>query len=220
MNSALMNIEQAAEYLQVSRETLYKYVRSSRVPAMKIGRHWRFSQTELSTWVHDRSAQTPVSAAPAVSAGPLRVLVVDDDAAVRRLIGAWIGQMGEQVSMAASGAQAIEMLRQGRYDLVMLDLYLSDMTGVDVLNQMGDQGSLQVVLITGMPESEAMGMALGHPVAYALTKPFRRADVEAVVRMIRTARGGFRPDRLTNAIGGVGSREALADEPAARSPSL
>lgn len=212
MNSALMNIEQAAEYLQVSRETLYKYVQSAKVPAMKVGRHWRFSQAELSTWVHDRSAQTPVAAAPVAVAGPLRVLVVDDDAAVRRLIGAWIGQMGEQVSMAASGAQAIEMLSQGRYDLMMLDLYLSDMTGVDVLNQMGGQDSLQVVLITGMPESEAMGMALGHSVAYALMKPFHRADVEAVVRMIRTARERFRSDRLTQVRGELACQGASFGE--------
>ena len=65
----------------------------------------------------------------------IRVLVVDDDFMVARLHSSVVaGQPGFQVAAVAStGAQALEAVRATRPDLVLLDIYLPDMTGLEVL---------------------------------------------------------------------------------------
>lgn len=185
-----MTIQQAADYLQISRDTLYKYAQASRVPAIKVGRHWRFSRRSLDAWMHpqDEIAAPATPPPPVVSSESLQILVVDDELTPRRLIGAWVTQLGHQAQFAASGKEALEILARQRFDIVFLDLYLTDMTGTEILARLPKKDGPSVVLITGVPDSEAMGEALQYPVAYALSKPFQKADVSGVIEMIRMAR--------------------------------
>jgi len=50
MDNEILTIEQAAEFLQVPRSTLYKIARQGQVPCRKVGRHWRFSRSALIAW--------------------------------------------------------------------------------------------------------------------------------------------------------------------------
>ncbi|MBI3933835.1 MAG: helix-turn-helix domain-containing protein [Acidobacteria bacterium] len=52
-----MNVEQAAQYLGVSPDTLYKYLSEGRVPAFKLGNRWRMKKTTLDRWM-ERQSQT------------------------------------------------------------------------------------------------------------------------------------------------------------------
>jgi excisionase family DNA binding protein len=51
----VMSIRQAAEYLGISPDTLYKYVREQIVPAFKIGSRWRFKKSTLDRWMEEKS---------------------------------------------------------------------------------------------------------------------------------------------------------------------
>ncbi len=53
----VMGIREAAEYLGVSRETLYKYVYEERIPAFKLGNRWKFKKTVLDRWMEKQSTQ-------------------------------------------------------------------------------------------------------------------------------------------------------------------
>ncbi len=200
MNDVILTIEQAALYLQLSCDTLYRYAQSGKVPASRIGKHWRFSKAALGAWVRGDQAGLPggtdamllAAVFPETSGGnglvaspdvPMNVLVVDDDASIRKLLNAWIGRMGHHVALADTGRQAIELLRQKSYDLVFLDLFLADMTGDKVLVQLPQANPPPVVMISGMADSAEMDFALSHSVVYALSKPFSKVDVEKVVRM-------------------------------------
>ena len=53
----VMNIRQAAQYLGVSPDTLYKYVSEQQIPAFKLGNRWRFKKTKLDQWMEDKSME-------------------------------------------------------------------------------------------------------------------------------------------------------------------
>ncbi|HVP63327.1 MAG TPA: helix-turn-helix domain-containing protein [candidate division Zixibacteria bacterium] len=52
----VMNIRQAAEYLGVSADTLYKYVAEEKIPAFKLGNRWKFKKTILDAWMERQSS--------------------------------------------------------------------------------------------------------------------------------------------------------------------
>lgn len=52
----VMDIEQCAEYLGISRDTLYKYAAGGQVPAFKLGTHWRFKKSKVDAWMEKASA--------------------------------------------------------------------------------------------------------------------------------------------------------------------
>ncbi|MBV9340617.1 MAG: helix-turn-helix domain-containing protein [Acidobacteria bacterium] len=52
-----MNIRQAAQYLGVSPDTLYKYVNEQKIPAFKLGNRWRFKKSRLDQWMEEKSAE-------------------------------------------------------------------------------------------------------------------------------------------------------------------
>ncbi len=64
---------------------------------------------------------------------PIRVLLVDDEELVRSAVRIWLEDDHFQISEATSGANALEMLAAKEFDCCLLDLQLSDMSGVDVL---------------------------------------------------------------------------------------
>ncbi len=175
MKSDVLSIDQAAEFLNISRESLYKYAQKGTVPATKVGRHWRFSRSLLEQWLQAKSTDArhdAASDAAEQTAGMARsVLVVDDDPAVRKLFSKWVSSAGHRPLVAASGEEAIHCLHRQTVDLLFLDLYLPDMQGRDVLDRVSGESRPAVVLITGAPESRAMDEAIEHDVDYALAKP-------------------------------------------------
>lgn len=203
MNDVILTIEQAAEYLKLSRDTLYRYAQSGKVPASRIGKHWRFSQANLAAWVRssgtaeEASGSMPgvpmAAVSPSVSGGgdepvpdseAMDILIVDDDVAIGKLLCAWIQRMGHRPTLAENGTKAIGLLGERAFDLVFLDLFLGDMTGDRVLARLPQACPPPVVMISGMPGSAAMDAAMSYPVAYALAKPFTREEVVRVVRML------------------------------------
>lgn len=54
----VLTLEELAKYLKISRSTLYKLVRSRRIPGRKIGRSWRFHKSTIDRWLKVKSAQT------------------------------------------------------------------------------------------------------------------------------------------------------------------
>ena len=118
MNDRYMTIDEAAAYLRLSRETLYKYVQRGIMPAAKIGRHWRFDKLAIDRWiasqtdsVYTENAGTPSGASPVAPAGDhMRVLVVDDDPGIRQLLRVGIQEEGCEVELAETGAEARQRL--------------------------------------------------------------------------------------------------------------
>ncbi|HST03861.1 MAG TPA: sigma-54 dependent transcriptional regulator [Chloroflexia bacterium] len=110
-----------------------------------------------------------------------RILVADDDHAIRELLTQILCD-DYDVEEAVDGGQALEGIKSGKYDLVLLDFQLPGMNGIDVLKQLRDrQGELPVILITGhgSPNIAIQASSLG--VYGFVSKPF---EVEALLQQV------------------------------------
>ncbi|MGO1511387.1 MAG: response regulator [Actinomycetales bacterium] len=112
---------------------------------------------------------------------PLRVLVVDDDFNVADLHRSFVDSMEDftVVGVVHSGADAVSQARELRPDLVLLDIYLPDISGLEVLRQLRDEAAVDVVIISAAREVETVRTAMTGGVLHYLVKPFTRADLRA-----------------------------------------
>lgn len=121
---------------------------------------------------------TGVGARPAASAAePVRVLVVDDDFAVASLHRAYVEAMAgfTVVAEAHSARQALRAVEELRPDLVLLDIHLPDLSGVEVLHRLRARPGgrdLDVIAITAAREVDTVRSAMAGGVADYLIKPF------------------------------------------------
>ena len=121
------------------------------------------------------------------------VLVVDDIEGIRRLIrGALAGLVGT-VHEAATGNDALTLAREHRPDLVLLDLALPDMTGVEILRTLQedpDTATIPVVIVTALGTSDMARQARDAGARALVEKPFRPAQLRALVSEIAEGREG------------------------------
>jgi two-component system KDP operon response regulator KdpE len=116
---------------------------------------------------------------------PLTVLVVDDEPAIRRFLRTSLGAEGYKVVEAQDGAGAIDAVRGGRIDVLVLDLGLPDMDGLDVVGRLRDQGStVPIVVLSSRTNESAKVQALDLGADDYVTKPF---GVDELLARIRTA---------------------------------
>ena len=116
-------------------------------------------------------------------AGPLRVLVVDDEPAILRFLRASLESQGYIVSTAADARTALEMVRKKAVDLVVLDLGLPDMDGLDVVRQIRDDGeTLPIIILSSRDNKSAKVTAFDLGVDDYVTKPFGIDELLARIR--------------------------------------
>jgi signal transduction histidine kinase/ActR/RegA family two-component response regulator len=107
-----------------------------------------------------------------VQAGRARnILVVEDDAEVRRVIVECLGLIGYAVTEAANGTAGLEALRRAKPDLLMVDYAMPDMTGAEVISRAREMvGDIPVIMATGYADMAAVERLAGKPPI--LRKPF------------------------------------------------
>lgn len=129
---------------------------------------------------------------------PRQVLVVDDEEGIRRVLRGYLEADGIGVREAATGAEALECAGRGEADLILLDVMLPDMDGVEVLRLLRTSSQIPVILVTARAEEtdKLIGLAVGAD--DYVTKPFSPREVVARVKaVLRRDRGqGGDPDRL------------------------
>lgn len=166
MSPNYLTVAEVSEYLKLPEETVYKYARTGRMPASKVGRYWRFEQTRIDNWVEGNSNQ---------GSDALRVLVVDDDPSVRTLLTKWLMEWGCEVSSHANGNEAVDVVRHEKCDLVLLDLMMPSPNGVETLGGLRQvRPGLEVVIITAFFDSKLMDEALQFGPLTILKKPIGR----------------------------------------------
>jgi two-component system alkaline phosphatase synthesis response regulator PhoP len=132
-----------------------------------------------------------------------RILVVDDDKEIVRLLRAYLEQAGYQVLVAYNGESALHVLRRERPDLVVLDLMLPDRDGWDVTRIIRGDESLAatpIIMLTARVEDhdKIVGLELGAD--DYVTKPFNPREVVARIRaVLRRVAGGPAPSRIIQA---------------------
>lgn len=111
-----------------------------------------------------------------------RVLVVDDEYAIRMLMKAFLSMEGYAVEVAEDAQSALALLRQQGCDLVLTDITLPGQSGVDLLHIIRKTyPRIQVILLTGMPNVETAAEAVRSGAFDYLSKPIERTDILRVV---------------------------------------
>src|SRR5439155_1390481 len=120
---------------------------------------------------------------------PLRVLVVDDNASVLRFLLSAFTANHCQVTTAATAEQALAVLGDDPFDLVVSDIKMPGLSGLDLLRAIkGKQPGTPVVLITGVPSVNSAVFGLRHGAYDYLPKPFSIAEVNELVQRLRRDR--------------------------------
>jgi excisionase family DNA binding protein len=172
----------ALAYLRTAPRTLYRFLATGQIPAVRIGRQWRFRKVDLDRWVESRSRQLPVdkkAPPPAHTRSRMRrVLVADDEPRVRELLERIIGVADYEVESVPDGLAAIARLHEAPFDLVVTDLRMPGMGGLELAREVKRLWpAIKIVVITGHPSQSSAIDAVNIGVDGYLTKPFRAADL-------------------------------------------
>lgn len=117
--------------------------------------------------------------------GRKRVLVLDDDPAMQRLVTTLLKRDGRSVDVVSKGQQAIEAIERNRYDALLLDLMMPTEGGMTVIRHLKEKNPAllkRVLLVTGTPDSVVRTIV--NDVAGVVKKPFEPAELLASVKKL------------------------------------
>jgi DNA-binding response OmpR family regulator len=143
--------------------------------------------------------------------GRPRALVVDDELGLVEIVGAYLAREGFQVASAGDGEEAVELARRLEPDVIVLDIGLPGIDGIEACRQIRSFSDAYIVMLTARAEEHEKIAALSTGADDYLTKPFSAGELVARVRaMLRRPRGGA---PATSALRRIGPLEL---DPAAR----
>jgi excisionase family DNA binding protein len=189
IDETFLTTEEVLEYLQVNLRTVYRLIKAGKIPAVRVGRQWRFRKRDIDAWLDSqrargsavRSAAVPSGAGRSLVSGERpRILVVDDEASIRDLLSKTLALAEYDVDVAPDGRSALDRLRLYPYDLLIADLKMPGMDGLTVIREAKRyKADLPVIIITGYSTESSAIEAVNLGVAGYLTKPFRVPQVLA-----------------------------------------
>jgi DNA-binding response OmpR family regulator len=94
---------------------------------------------------------------------PTRLLLVDDDAKLCRLLGDYLRPLGYDVAIATNGRDGLERARHGGFDAVLLDVMLPGMNGLEVLRELRKESQVPVLMLTALGDEpdRIVGLEIG-----------------------------------------------------------
>lgn len=113
-----------------------------------------------------------------------RVLVVDDEKLIVKGIRFSLEQDDMEVDCAYDGEEALEMAKNNKYDLVLLDIMLPKLTGLEVCQQIREFSDVPIVMLTAKGEDMDKIMGLEYGADDYITKPFNILEVKARIKAI------------------------------------
>lgn len=113
-----------------------------------------------------------------------KVLVVDDEKLIVKGIRFSLEQDGMEVDCAYDGEEALEMLQNHEYDIILLDVMLPKLTGFEVCQQLREFSSVPVVMLTAKGDDMDKILGLDYGADDYITKPFNILEVKARIKAI------------------------------------
>jgi excisionase family DNA binding protein len=179
-----MTAEEVLAYLQVNLRTVYRLIKAGKIPAVRVGRQWRFRKRDIDAWLETQRATPAGSPAQALAQQDQRtprVLVVDDEPSIREMLSRTLSE-NYQVDVASDAATALDLLRTSPmpYNLLIADLKMPGMDGLTLIRQVkAIRSGLPIIIITGFSTESSAIEAVNLGVAGYLTKPFHVPQVLA-----------------------------------------
>lgn len=111
-----------------------------------------------------------------------KILIVDDEAVVREILAGFLNKEGFQVLTADTGYRALEAVREGEPDLILLDVLLPELDGFELCPELRKETDVPIIFITAKSDSCDIALGLGIGGDDYVTKPFDPAEVVARVK--------------------------------------
>ena len=159
-------------YLRVNLRTVYRLIKAGKIPAVRVGRQWRFRKSDIDAWLESQRTGHPAAATRR------RVLVaIEDNGPNRPLTGALVAA-GYEIEAATDGRSALDRLRRDGADLLITGLRLPGMDGLAVIREARRAApQLPVIIVTAFSSEASAIEAANLGVAGYLTAPFTTARV-------------------------------------------
>ena len=183
MDGTFLTTEEVLEYLQVNLRTVYRLIKAGKIPAVRVGRQWRFRKGDIDAWLdsqrpHQTAPKPATEGRSMVVRGRPRVMVIDDEASIRDLLSKTLALAEYDVDVSPDGRSALEQMRLHTYDLLIADLKLPGIDGLTVIREARRYKSdLPVIIITGFSTESMAIEAVNLGVSGYLTKPFRVPEI-------------------------------------------
>ena len=180
-----LTTEEVLEYLQINLRTVYRLIKAGKIPAVRVGRQWRFRKGDIDAWL---DSQGTAPGGPAPAGGPR---THGPAARARR------GRRSEHPRPAHEDARPRRirrrdggrwqrrpwLLRESNYDLLIADLSMPGMDGLTLIRQVRHlRSDLPIIIITGFSSESSAIEAVNLDVTSYLLKPFGVPDVLAAAR--------------------------------------
>ena len=173
----VLNITEAAAFLGAHEQTVRRLARRGAIPGFKVGKDWRFRKGAILRWSEEQQR----------GGGRRSVLIIDDDEKVCRAMGRLLERSSCRVRQTTSGATGLELVAQDVPDLILLDLVMPEMNGIQFLELLRQtHPDLPVVIVTAFPDSDLTMRATQYAPVLLLAKP---VDPELLRRTVRTVAG-------------------------------
>ena len=111
-----------------------------------------------------------------------RILVVDDDLALAEMIGIVLGSEGFDVATCSDGAQALDVFQQENPDLILLDVMLPGMDGIEICTRIRKESDVPIVMLTARTDTADVVAGLEAGADDYVPKPFKPKELVARVR--------------------------------------
>jgi excisionase family DNA binding protein len=184
-DDTFLTTEEVIDYLQVNLRTVYRLIKAGKIPAVRVGRQWRFRKGDLDAWLETERRGVRLSPAPSERAprtAAHRVLVADDEESIRELLARTLALAEYDVETVGDARAAIDRLRLADYDLLIADLRMPGMDGLLLVREARRMHpTLPVIIITGYSSEASAIEAVNLGVVGYLVKPFRVPQVLSAV---------------------------------------
>ena len=184
-DDTFLTTEEVIDYLQVNLRTVYRLIKAGKIPAVRVGRQWRFRKGDLDAWLETERRGVRLSPALPQSASRTeapRVLVADDEESIRELLARTLALAEYDVETVGDARAALDRLRMADYDLLIADLRMPGMDGLLLVREARRMHpTLSVIIITGYSTEASAIEAVNLGVVGYLVKPFRVPQVLSTV---------------------------------------
>ncbi|MCJ7655198.1 MAG: response regulator [Dehalococcoidia bacterium] len=165
--NALLTPQELAEMLQLNSATVTRKAKKGEIPAIKIGKQFRFDRDQIDKWLLQQTVGRPAC-----------ILVIDDEPVVGQLFRDSLDKNGCRVRTALSSPEALDLVARQRFDLIFLDLVMPEFDGSELFRRIRKiDKQVPIAIITGYPNSELLVKAKEQGPFIIMIKPITDDDI-------------------------------------------
>lgn len=170
----LLTARELAQYLKLNPATVMRKAAKGEIPAIKIGRQFRFDKKQIDKWLTQKTVGRPA-----------HILVIDDEPLIGQFFRDCLEKSGCRVMTSLSGIEALELVAKEHFDLIFLDLVMPELDGCQVFQRIRKiDEHVPIAIITGYPDSDLMKKVMEQGPFLVIKKPFDSSHILEAIRGI------------------------------------